>query len=139
MKITLNYVEEMHFIASARHFSDIHIDEPESFQGTDLAPSPIEYFLIGTGSCIGSTFTYCLQKNNISIKSLKLVVDGTLKHIGSNRRLKLVKIEVEILVTINEAVSLEKFDLCCETFQKYCPISDVITQRIPLSVSITRK
>ncbi|MFX1338188.1 MAG: OsmC family protein [Promethearchaeota archaeon] len=139
MQITLNYLEKMHFSASARHFSDIHIDEPESFHGTNLAPSPIEYFLIGTGSCIGSTFNYCLQKNNMAIESLKIIVDGTLKHIGSNKRLKLVKINIEILVVLNESVPHEKFDLCSKTFQKYCPISDVITQRIPLNIKVIRK
>jgi putative redox protein len=139
MKVTLDYLEKMHFTASARNFSKIHLDEPESFHGTDLAPSPVEYFLIGTGGCIGNTLNYCLQKNNIEVEYLKIVVDGTLKHIGPNKSLKLVKIDVEILIGLNEYIPPEKIDRCYKTFQEYCPISDVITQRIPLKVRLIRK
>ena len=139
MKVTLDYSEGMHFTAFARHFSDIHVDEPESFHGTDLAPSPIEYFLIGTGSCIGSTFIYCLQKHNIPIEYLKIIVDGILKHIGPKKRLRLVKIDIEILINLKEDVPNEKFDLCHKSFQEFCPISHVLTQRIPLNIKVTRK
>ena len=140
MKVTLNYSgKKMHFTALAMHFSDIHVDEPESFHGTDLAPSPIEYFLIGTGSCIGSTFIYCLQKHNIPIEYLKIIVDGILKHIGPKKRLRLVKIDIEILINLKEDVPYEKFDLCHKSFQEFCPISHVLTQRIPLNIKVTRK
>lgn len=112
MKVTLNYSEKIHFIASARHFNNIHVDEPESFHGTDLAPSPIEYFLIGTGTCIGSTFIYCLQKHNVTIENLKVIVDGTLKHIGPKNRLRLVKIDIEIIINVEENLPNEKIELC---------------------------
>ena len=135
MKVTLNYSEKMHFKASARHF-EVHLDEPESFHGTDLAPSPIEYFLIGTGGCIGSTFIFCLQKHKLAFESFKVIVDGTLQHVGPKNRLKLVKIDIELLVSLNESVSKEKLDICNKTFQDYCPISDVITQKIPLNVKV---
>ena len=135
MKVALNYSEKLHFEASVRHFK-VHLDEPESFHGTDIAPSPIEYFLIGTGGCIGSTFIYCLQKHNVAIESFKVIVDGTLKHVGPKYRLKLVKIDIELLVNLNEGVSKENLDLCNATFQEYCPISDVITQKIPLNIKV---
>jgi len=139
MKITLNYSEKQLFTASARHFSNIHIDEPESFHGTDLAPSPIEYLLIGTGSCIGNTYIFCLQKHNILFENLKIIVDGILKHIGPNKRLRLVQIDIEIMIELKENLPDEKFNLCYESFQEFCPISHVITQGIPLNVGITKK
>jgi putative redox protein len=135
MKVTLNYSEKLHFEASARHFK-VHLDEPESFHGTDLGPSPIEYFLIGTGGCIGGTFIFCLQKHNVEIESFKVIVDGTLQHIGPKKRLKLVKIDIELLVNLIEGASKKNLDLCIKTFQEYCPISDVITQKIPLNIKV---
>jgi putative redox protein len=135
MRVTLNFSEKLHFEASARHFK-LYLDEPESFHGTDLAPSPVEYFLIGTGGCIGNTFIFCLQKHKVAIESFKVIVDGTLKHIGPKKRLKLVKIDIELLVNLNESTSKEKLDFCNRTFQEYCPITDVITQTIPLNVKI---
>ncbi|TFG30260.1 MAG: OsmC family peroxiredoxin [Promethearchaeota archaeon] len=139
MKVTLNYSDKMHFNASTRQFHDIYLDEPESFHGTDLAPSPIEYFLIGTGGCIGSTFIFCLQKYKIAIESFKVIVDGTLKHIDPNKRLKLVKIEVDLVIKLIDSVPNKNIDLCFKTFQQYCPISDVIMQGIPLKVNISKE
>jgi uncharacterized OsmC-like protein len=138
MKVTLSYTEKLHFTATARHFSDIHVDEPESFYGTNLAPSPIEYFLVGTGSCIGSTFIFCLQKHNILIENLTIIVDGILKHIGPNNRLKLVQIDIEILINLKESISNEQFEVCHKSFQEFCPITHVITQGIPLNIKITK-
>ena len=139
MKVTLEYLEQLHFSASTRQFKEIHIDEPESFHGTNLAPSPIEYFLIGTGSCIGATFIFSLKKYNIKIKNFKIIVDGTLKHVGSSNRLRLIKIDIEFLISLTEDVSNEDLELCYETFQEYCPISDSITKGIPLNISFSSK
>ena len=138
MKVTLKFLEGMHFVASARQFKNIHLDEPKSFHGTDLAPSSVEYFLIGTGGCIGSTFVYCLQKNNIEIDKLEVVIDGQLKHVGPKMHLRLVKIDVELLITIKEGESFEKMDLCQKMFQEYCPISNVLIQGIPLNTKVSK-
>ncbi|MHA1483676.1 MAG: OsmC family protein [Candidatus Heimdallarchaeaceae archaeon] len=61
MKVTLTYSRNLHFKASVRSFEDLNVDEPESFHGTDLGPSAVEYLLIGIGGCLGTTFTHCLQ------------------------------------------------------------------------------
>lgn len=138
MKVTLNLSEKMHFIASARHFTDIHIDEPASFHGTNLAPSPIEYFLIGTGSCIGNTFVYCLQTHNIAFEQLKIIIDGKMQHIGPNNRLRLVQIDIEILIDLKEDIPNEKYDLCYQSFQEFCPISSVLTHGISFNIEVKR-
>ncbi|MHA1291387.1 MAG: OsmC family protein, partial [Promethearchaeota archaeon] len=70
MKVIINYEKDLHFTAEIRHFKNIHIDEPKSFHGTDLGPSSVEYMLIGIGGCLGSSFLYCLQKQNIELKNL---------------------------------------------------------------------
>ncbi len=138
MKVTLNYSEKMHFIASARHFTEIHIDEPSSFYGTNLAPSPIEYFLIGTGSCIGNTFVYCLQKHKILFEKLKIIVNGKIQHINPNDRLRLVQINIEILIDLKEDIPNEKFDLCYQSIQEYCPITHVLNHGISLNIEVKR-
>ncbi len=139
MKVTLNYSEKLHFLAQARRFKSIHIDEPESFSGTNLAPSPLEYVLIGIGGCIGNSFIYCLQKHNILSEKLEIVVDGKLKHSGPKYTLKLVKIDIELLFTPKSGQSKEKIDLCKKIFHEYCPVSNVITKETPLSIRIRQE
>jgi uncharacterized OsmC-like protein len=139
MKVNLKYQTQMHFVASARQFEEIHIDEPESFHGSDLGPSAVEYFLIGTGGCIGSTFVYCLHKNNVLIDNLEIIINGTLKHEGPEKRLRLLKIDVEILVSLKDNSVNDNYDLCVKKFQEHCPISNLLTQGIPLNINISKK
>ena len=139
MKVTLKYSEQQHFIASARHFNDIQVDEPESFHGTDKGPSPVEFFLIGIGGCLGSTFTYCLQKQNVEIDTLEVVVDGQLKHAGPKMLLRLVNIEAELLITARDNDSSEKIEQCIKTFREYCIVTNSITQGVPLDVKVSKK
>jgi len=139
MKVSLSYSENMHFTASARHFKNIHIDESEAFHGDDSAPSPVEYVLIGTGGCIGSTFVFCLQKNKVLIEKLDVNVEGTLKHSGVNDSLKLIKITVELLVTLKEGESSEKIEICRKMFLDYCPIFNAFNSGIPLDIKISNQ
>lgn len=139
MKVTLTYSENLHFLAKARHFQNIHIDEPESFSGTNLAPSPIEYFLIGIGGCIGNSFLYCLQKNNILSEKLEIVVDGKLKHSGPKYNLRLIQIDLELFFVPKNGQSKEKIDFCKKMFHEYCPISNVITNETPFSIKIKQE
>lgn len=139
MKVSLSYSENMHFTASTRHFKNIHVDESEAFHGDDLAPSPIEYVLIGTGGCIASTFVFCLQKNNVLIEKLEVDVEGILKHSGENNSLKLIKITVELLVTLKEGESSEKIQICRRNFLDFCPIFNAINSGIPLNINISNQ
>ena len=139
MKVTLKYSEKQHFTASARHFHGIHVDEPESFHGTDVGPSPVEYFLIGIGGCLGSTFKYCLQKQDVEIDLLEVVVDGQLKHAGPKMSLKLVYIEAELFITAKNEESSDKIEQCIKNFRDYCIVTNSITQGVPIDVKVSRK
>ena len=139
MKVSLSYSENMHFTASTRHFINIHVDESEAFHGDDLAPSPIEYVLIGTGGCIASTFVFCMQKNKVLIEKLDVDVEGILKHSGENDSLKLIKITVELLLTLKEGESSEKVDICREMLLNYCPVFSAINSGIPLDINISNQ
>ena len=136
MKVTLNFSEKLHFTATARHFKDIHVDEPESFHGTDLGPSSIEYILIGIGGCLGSTLVYCLNRNNVDIDNLEIIVDGTLKHIGREKHLRLIDIKVNLYLTTRNNESSEKIDLCIRIFKEHCVVTDSIREGIPIKVEV---
>ena len=134
MKVTLSYSENLHFIGSARHFDNIQIDEPETFNGTDLAPSSLEYLFLGIGGCIGSSFVYCLQKNGIILEKLKIVVDGKLKHTGPKMILEIVNIDVKINFVTKNRQQEEKIDYCKRIFQDYCPALNIMRNPIPLNI-----
>jgi len=136
MKVTLNFLEKIHFTATARHFKDIHVDEPKSFHGTDLGPSSIEYILIGIGGCLGSSFVYCLNRNNVDIENLEIIVDGTLKHIDREKHLRLIDIKVNLYFTTRNNESSEKIDLCIKKFKEHCVVTNSIMDGIPVQVKV---
>ena len=138
MKITLSYQGKQQFKAKARDFKEIIIDEPASFHGDDQGPSPIEYFLIGTGSCISSSLIFCLNKNNIKFSNYEVVVEGKLKHKGPKLLLKLVQIFIQIRFDIEDKTSRDKVEYCKSIFQSHCPLSDSIMHGIPIELQINK-
>ncbi len=138
MKVILNYDKGLHFDASIRHFSNIHVDEPESFHGTDLGPSAIEYILVGIGGCLGSSFVYCLLKQNIKIKKLRIIVDGKMKHKGPKFRLRLVNVNIEIRFSPEDDELNEEIKNCIEIFQDHCVVSNPIINGLPIQVNVSQ-
>jgi uncharacterized OsmC-like protein len=135
MKIALSYNENLHFKATIRHFTEINLDEPYSFHGTDLGPSSVEYFLIGIGGCLGTTFIYCLQKKKILLDKLEIIVDGKLSHIDPIKRLGLREVEVNIQYEPQKNSSLKKIEDCIKEFQEHCIISNSIKEGFPIKVN----
>ncbi|MGV9173528.1 MAG: OsmC family protein [Promethearchaeia archaeon] len=138
MKVYLNHSENLHFIGSAREFSNIHMDEPESFHGTNKGPSPVEYFLLGIGGCMASTFVFCCQKNEIEIHDISITIDGQLTHREDRENLlQFQKIEGYIMfIPKHGEQNKQAIKQCINDFQKYCVVSNSLRQGIPLSVNV---
>ena len=139
MKITINYCNNLHFKAKTRDFDNIQIDEPESFHGTNLAPSPIEYLLIGIGGCLSSTFVYCLLKRNIEINDLEIIIDGVLKHDQPSLYLKLKQIQVDFNLSLKENNNEVELNNCINEFKKYCPVYEPVLNGIPININFKKK
>jgi len=135
MKVILNYESNLNFIAKARKFENILLDEPQSFKGDDTGPSPIEYFLIGIGGCLGSTFTYCLKKKKIPLLSLEIEVDGKMKHLPPQMNLRLIGIEILFKYSIGNGDSSDKINYCINEFKKFCPIYESLIKGIPINMN----
>ena len=139
MKITINYCNNLHFKAKTRDFDNIQIDEPESFHGTNLAPSPIEYLLIGIGGCLSSTLVYCLHKRNIEIDDLEIIIDGVLKHDQPSLYLRLTQIQVDFNLSLKENNNEVELNNCINEFKKYCPVYEPVLNGIPININFKKK
>lgn len=139
MKITINYCNNLHFKAKTRDFDNILIDEPETFHGTDLAPSPVEYLLIGIGGCLSSTFVYCLRKRNIEIDDLETIIDSVLKHDQPGLYLRLKQIHIEFNLSLKENTNETELNKCIDEFTKYCPVYEPVLNGIPININFKKK
>ena len=138
MQVKLNHLKDLHFKASARNFKSIDLDEPKSFHGTNLGPSPVEYLLIGIGGCLGSSFMFCLIKNGIEIENLEILVDGKIHHKPPTMRLKLVQVDVKIMYVLKELSQAEQIEQCRNKFMKHCIVSDTLINGIPINVEFQK-
>jgi len=80
-----------------------------------------------------------MQKNKVLIEKLDVDVEGILKHSGAKESLKLIKITVELLVTLKEGESSEKIDICHKMLFDYCPIFSAVNSGIPLNINISNQ
>ncbi|MHA1509651.1 MAG: OsmC family protein [Promethearchaeota archaeon] len=135
MKVALTYNRDLHFKASVRSFNDFNVDEPESFHGTDLGPSAVEYLLVGIGGCLGTTFIYCLQKRNIELNECNVLVNGKLSHAGPKERLRLVNVDVEMKFSVKETTSKEIISKCVKDFRENCIVTNSIANGLPIKVN----
>jgi uncharacterized OsmC-like protein len=135
MKVTLNYFKNLHFKASARMFNNIDVDEPETFHGNNNGPSPIEYYLIGIGACLGNTLIYSLKRNNINVKDLEITIDGQLKHIPPHMHLRLVNISIEFDFKRTLNISDEDLKYYRLKLEEFCPIFQSVSDGIPLKLN----
>ncbi len=138
MQVKLNHLEDLHFKASARNFERIDLDEPESFHGTNLGPSAVEYLLIGIGGCLGSSFMFCLIKHDIEIEDLEIIVDGKIHHETLTMRLKLAQVDVKIMYLLKDLSQTEQIEQCKNKFMKHCVVSDTLINGIPINVEFQK-
>ncbi|MFW9946783.1 MAG: OsmC family protein [Candidatus Odinarchaeota archaeon] len=139
MQVKLNHFKHLHFKASARNFKNIDLDEPKSFHGSNLGPSPVEYLLIGIGGCLGNSFMFCLIKHGIEIENLEIIVDGKIHHKPPTMRLKLMKVDVKIMYVLKNLSQLKQIEQCKNEFMKHCVVSDTLINGIPINVEFQNK
>ena len=72
------------------------------------------------------------------MKSVEIVVDGKLSHLGPKLLLKLTKVDAEIKFKPEENASSEDIKLCIKNFREYCVVSNSIADGLPISVNCNK-
>jgi uncharacterized OsmC-like protein len=139
MNVELDWTGGISFTAKARQFT-LKLDEPADFNGTDMGPSPAEYFATSIGGCLGTSFAYCLKNMEVPAKAIKISVNLDMHHSGENRNspLRITGVSAAIDVTLVNPDDEEILDLCIESFNKYCVVSQSIMAGVPIDVKISK-
>jgi uncharacterized OsmC-like protein len=64
--------------AAVRTFAPIASDEPRGMGGTNSAPNPVEQLLAALGNCLAVGYALNASVAGITIRALRIVVDGDL-------------------------------------------------------------
>lgn len=136
VQVNLDWNGNVGFVARARSFAGIQVDEPAAFHGDDRGPSAVEYLAIGTGGCLGTSLAYCLQRVDVRPAAITVSVDVDMHHPAEGQPLAITAMHARIAVTLEDGEDADVVDLCIDSFRKYCSVSNSVIAGIPVDVDV---
>ena len=124
MKIQLNRIDnDFHFELKNERGHVTHIDSKAAAGGHDLAPSPMEYVLMGVAGCSSIDIISILKKQRQEITDYKVEVNGIREKIEDATPFK----TIEVTVFLEGDVQPEKAKRAAQlSFEKYCSVSKTL-------------
>jgi len=113
------------------------VDQPDFLGGKSLAPSAIQYCLLGLSSCFLSTFSVICKKMNLNVNSVKVTakmfLDMSLPLLGEN---KPVNKGVEFNIFVDSPEDSGKIERAKELALEYCPAVWCMKNSVPVNASV---
>ncbi len=124
MKIELERIDEdYHFELKNERGHVTYIDSKAAVGGHDLAPSPMEYVLMGVAGCSSIDIISILKKQRQQITSYKVEVIGNREKIEDATPFKVIEVVVYLEGEIVPAKAKRAAQL---SFEKYCSVSKTL-------------
>ncbi|WP_432696782.1 OsmC family protein [Marinobacterium sp. YM272] len=108
---------------------NVVIDQPTAGGGTDLGPTPLEYFLFSLAGCVGSIARIAAAQQKLDLRGMRVVVEGDLNPAGllgkpSDDRVgfQTIEISAEIDADMSDEAKQAFLDEVCAR----CPLHDNI-------------
>ncbi|MFC5047145.1 OsmC family protein [Aquimarina hainanensis] len=124
MKIQLKRIDQdYHFELINERGHVTHIDNKTENGGHDLAPSPMEYVLMGVAGCSAIDVISILKKQRQQITAYSAEVDGRREKIGGASPFK----EIKVTVYLEGEIDPDKAKRAAQlSFDKYCSVSKTL-------------
>ncbi len=124
MKIELKRIDDdYHFELKNERGHITHIDSKAVVGGHDLAPSPMEYVLMGVAGCSAIDIISILKKQRQKITDYRAEVNGSRVKIEDATPFK----EIDVTVYLEGEITPEKAKRAAQlSFEKYCSVSKTL-------------
>jgi len=124
MKVELKRIDnDYHFELKNERGHVTHIDSKPEVGGHDLAPSPMEYILMGVAGCSAIDVISILKKQRQEITDYRAEVDGSRVEIDGAKPFK----EILVTVYLEGDIAPEKAKRAAQlSFEKYCSVSKTL-------------
>jgi uncharacterized OsmC-like protein len=113
-------------------------DHPEVFASEDLAPTPVEFLLVGLASCLTAGVAAVAQNRGIQLESVKASVEGDMNILGilgGDPEVRNGFNDIRVHFDIDADASPEDIEALVAQSQKRSAVFDVVTN--PSNVSVT--
>jgi uncharacterized OsmC-like protein len=117
----------------------VDVDEPEALGGSDDAPNPVEYILIGLAGCINVVAHHVANEHEIIINDLEINTSGD---ININKFLSNAGEEragfkgIDLALSFQSDAPQEKIDKWLEEVSNRCPVKDNLLASTPVNLTI---
>ncbi len=113
-------------------------DHPEQFAATDIGPTPVEYVLVGLGSCLTAGVAAVAQQREIQLRSVSATLTAEMDlHgiLGADPEVRNGFSGVSVAYTIDADASREEIEALIAQSQKRSAVFDIVTN--PTDVNVT--
>ncbi len=139
MKIQLKRIDnDYHFELKNERGHVTYIDSKAQVGGHDLAPSPMEYVLMGVAGCSAIDVISILKKQRQEITDYRAEVEGNRVKIDDATPFK----NITITIYLEGEIAPEKAQRAAQlSFEKYCSVSKTVepTATIEYKVVVNNK
>lgn len=116
----------------------LQADEPMVLLGQDTAPNPAEYVLQALASCLTTSLVYHAAARGIRIEEVESKLEGDLDlhgFLGLSDEIRRGYQNVRVSFTVKSDASAATLQELC----KYSPVFDIISNPVPVSISVEMK
>lgn len=141
-RATATLMDNITFKVKIKEFPEFIMDEPEQFHGDNNGPSSIEYLCVAVAGCQGTSFKFCLDKFDIKLEKMVVIVEAEMHHVEEDGRqmLRITNLHIKIDVDLkNPEEDEEDLYECFAVYKKYCVVSASIIKGIKLDIALVDK
>jgi uncharacterized OsmC-like protein len=124
-----------------RHRTEFRFDadHPEIFAAEDNGATPVEYVLVGLGSCLTAGIAAIAQHRNIQLRSVKATLEGSMDLqgiLGIDSDVRNGFDGIKVTVTVDADASPEEIKALVAQSQKRSAVYDIITNPTNVTVEV---
>ncbi len=126
-------------MAHGAHESTLHVDVAPKFGGAGLAPDPLQYMLLGLGSCYAATVVTIAALDGVEITDLRVIAQSDadvsgVYDITENPLMERVSVTLRVTADVDDD-TLNRWQ---QTARDKCPFAYTIMNAVPLETHIER-
>src|SRR3954467_11237157 len=114
-------------------------DHPEVFASEDLAPTPVEFLLVGLSSCLTAGVAAVAQNRGIQLNSVKATIEGDmdiLGILGGDPETRNGFNDIRVRYEIDADAAPEEIEALVAQSQKRSAVFDVVTNPTNVTVQV---
>jgi uncharacterized OsmC-like protein len=114
-------------------------DEPPVLLGHNNAPNAVEAVLHALASCLAVGFIYNAAAQGIQVDDLEFELEGDLDlhgFLGLSEDVRPGYEQINLTYRVESDAPRERLEELCDYVQKTSPVLDIITNKVPVSISL---